>query len=104
MAITEYNPETYVEMIKEGFTIVDFYGERCGPCDYLSNVLDELVYELPFLDIIKVNTTVEQELAEKNNIRGVPVIYFYKDGEVVKDHVGSIGLAQIKELISEIMY
>lgn len=104
MAIINYNPETYDEIIKEGFTIVDFYGEHCGPCEFLSEVLDDLIYELPFINIIKVNTTKEKELAKKYKIRGVPVIYFYKDGKKVKEQVGSMDLEHIKEIISELMY
>ncbi|UPK41106.1 thioredoxin family protein [Paenibacillus pabuli] len=104
MAITNYNAETYEEIINEGFTIVDFYGEKCGPCEYLSDVLDELIFEMPFLDIIKVNTTVEHDMAEKHNIRGVPMVHFYKDGKLVQDQSGSMSLPQIKEIISKIMY
>ncbi|QSB08726.1 thioredoxin family protein [Lysinibacillus fusiformis] len=104
MPISNYNPETYEEIIKEGLTIVDFYGERCGPCEYLSDVLDELIFELPFLNIIKINTTKEIEIAKRHNIRGVPLIHFYKDGEMVKEHLGSIDLENLKKIVGELIY
>ena len=44
MAITNYDGQTFEEIIKEGFTIVDFYGEGCGPCEAFADVLDELSF------------------------------------------------------------
>lgn len=43
-------------------------------------------------------------MAKKHNIRGVPATYFYKDGEKVKEHLGSMSLEEVKEVIGEFMY
>lgn len=104
MAILNYDEKTYEETIKEGFTIVDFYGEGCGPCEALSDVLDELNFEMPFIDIIKVSTDENKKMAKEHRIMAVPTIKFIKDGEEVKSEVGFMSLEKIKEIIADNIY
>lgn len=104
MAIMQYDSNTYEETIKEGFTIVDFYGEGCGPCKAFDEVLDELDFELPFVDVIKINTDKNKEISKKNRIMAVPTIHFIKDGEIVKTETGFMNLERVKEIVAEYIY
>lgn len=104
MAITNYDGQTFEEIIKEGFSIVDFYGEGCGPCEAFAEVLDDLNFELPFINIIKVKTDVERDFAKKNRIMAVPTIHFIKDGEIVKTQTGYMNIEQVKETVAEFIY
>jgi len=57
--------------------IIDFYATWCGPCKRLAPVLDELAAEFDGqVDIYKVDTDQEQELAAMFEIRSVPSILF----------------------------
>ncbi len=63
--------------------IVDFYADWCGPCKMVAPVLEELSEDFTGkLDIYKVNTEEEQELASVFGIRSIPSILFIpKDGQ-----------------------
>jgi thioredoxin 1 len=94
----------YSEVIQDGFVIVDFYSETCGPCKNLAKVLEELVAEVPFLTIVKVNTTKFPALGASNHIELVPTMIFVKDGKEVEKTVGSMPLEGIKEIVEKYLY
>lgn len=104
MAIQMANEQNYDELIKEGFVIVDFFSMTCVPCKMFSRILEDLEGELPFVNIVKVNTTDYPELGEKNEVQAVPTIHFYKDGELLEKHVGVLPYGEVKERISKYMY
>jgi thioredoxin len=57
--------------------IIDFYADWCGPCKMVAPVLEELSGEYSGkVDIYKVNTEQEQELAAAFGIRSIPSILF----------------------------
>lgn len=63
--------------------IIDFYADWCGPCKMVAPVLEELSNEYKGkVDIYKVDTEAEQELAGIFGIQSIPSILFCpKDGE-----------------------
>ncbi|MCF8259502.1 MAG: thioredoxin [Melioribacteraceae bacterium] len=63
--------------------IIDFYADWCGPCKMVAPVLEELSEEYSDkINIYKVDTEVEQELAGVFGIRSIPSILFVpKDGK-----------------------
>lgn len=57
--------------------VIDFYADWCGPCKMVAPVLEELSGEFSGkLDVFKVNTEEEQELASVFGIRSIPSILF----------------------------
>ena len=57
--------------------IIDFYADWCGPCKMVAPVLEDLSKEYRGkLDIYKVDTEKEQELASVFGIRSIPSILF----------------------------
>jgi thioredoxin 1 len=63
--------------------IVDFYADWCGPCKMVAPILDELSTEFDGkMNVYKVNTEEEQELASAFGIRSIPSLLFVpKDGQ-----------------------
>jgi thioredoxin 1 len=63
--------------------IIDFYADWCGPCKMVAPILDELSTEFDGrMNIYKVNTEEEQELASVFGIRSIPSLLFIpKDGQ-----------------------
>jgi len=57
--------------------VIDFYADWCGPCKMVAPILEELAKDFEGkLDIYKVNTEEEQELAAVFGIRSIPSILF----------------------------
>jgi len=57
--------------------IVDFYADWCGPCRMVAPVLEDLARQYEgLIDIYKINTDEEPELAGVFNIRSIPTILF----------------------------
>ena len=63
--------------------VIDFYADWCGPCKMVAPVLEELAKEYAGkLNIYKVNTEKQQELAAAFGVRSIPSLLFCpKEGE-----------------------
>lgn len=57
--------------------IIDFYADWCGPCKMVSPIMDELSDEYEGkMDVYKVNTEQQQDLAGAFGITSIPSILF----------------------------
>ena len=63
--------------------IIDFYADWCGPCKMVAPILEELSTEYDGkVNVYKVDTEAEQELAGAFGIQSIPSILFIpKDGK-----------------------
>ena len=63
--------------------IIDFYADWCGPCKMVAPILEELATEYNGkINIYKVDTEKEVELASVFGIRSIPSLLFVpKDGQ-----------------------
>ncbi len=104
MAIQQLETENLKELLTEGFVIVDFYSTTCGPCKMFSKILEDLEAEIPFLNIVKANTSEYPSLSAQYNIQAVPTVHFYKDGELQESHVGLMQAAKLKEIVANYLY
>lgn len=69
--------------------LVDFWGEVCGPCKAMALFLPDMVKKYgDHLKIVKLNATQERALAEQYEIRSVPALIFFTNGEPVQKHQG----------------
>jgi thioredoxin 1 len=78
----------FIEEVKEGTTIVDFWAEWCGPCKMVTPVLEQLAEETG-ARLLKINVDENQELAEAFNITSIPVISLYVDGSKTAEVIGA---------------
>lgn len=83
------NKNEFETITKNGYALVDFYADWCGPCRALGPVLEELSKEYPNVSFIKVNVDEEEELAMRYRIMSIPAVFILKDGEVVESVVGA---------------
>ncbi|MEO5915942.1 MAG: thioredoxin [Luteolibacter sp.] len=78
--------------------LVDFWAEWCGPCKMIGPVIDQVATDLEGVAKVgKVNVDDARELAVKYNVRSIPLLLFFKNGEVKDQIVGaSITKDQLK--------
>lgn len=67
--------------------LVDFYADWCGPCQMLEPTVERIAAETDAA-VAKVDIDQLQSLAEANNVRGVPTLLLYVDGELEERIVG----------------
>ena len=100
----EINQSEFQEAVKEGFTLVDVYGDNCGPCVMLAKILEVLEKENPFVNIVKINADSNREFAEEFDIQGVPTILFMYDGKEEDRRLGAISVDEIMKVAAEYLY
>jgi thioredoxin 1 len=70
--------------------LVDFWAEWCGPCKMIGPVIDQVATDLDGVAKVgKVNVDEARELAVKYNVRSIPLLLFFKNGEVKDQIVGA---------------
>ena len=70
--------------------LLDFWAEWCGPCKMIGPVIDQLSGEVEGqAKVGKVNVDEARELAVKYGVRSIPLLLFFKGGEVKDQIVGA---------------
>ncbi len=63
-------------------TLVDFFATWCGPCKMQSPILDQLKEKVgDAATIVKVDVDRNPELSAKYQVRSVPTLIIFKNGE-----------------------
>lgn len=72
----ESNPSEW-KFLGDKPAIVDFYASWCSPCKMIAPILEELATECTGkIDVFKIDTEKEQELAGAFGIRSIPSLLF----------------------------
>src|SRR5881409_1232319 len=80
--------------------IVDFWAEWCGPCKMIAPLLDEIAKEkAESVKVAKVNVDDNQSLSSKFNIRAIPSLLFFKNGQL-RDQI--TGMTNKKDLLGRL--
>jgi len=91
------------KFVGERPAIIDFYADWCGPCKVVAPILEQLSEEYKGkVDIYKVDTEAQKELAAMFQIRSIPSILFIpKDGQP-QMAAGALPKAQIVSAIKDV--
>jgi thioredoxin len=84
--------------------VIDFYADWCGPCKMVSPILEELSKEYEGrLDIYKVDTEDQQELAAMFGIASIPSILFIPREGKPQMAAGAIPKKQFVQMFRDIL-
>jgi thioredoxin 1 len=80
--------------------LVDFFATWCGPCQMLLPVLNKVKDSLQDrITIIKIDVDKNQELAQKQQVRGVPTMMLFQNGKQLWRQSGVLTKEEIIKII-----
>lgn len=84
--------------------IIDFYADWCGPCKMVSPILEELSEEFAGkINVYKVDTEAEQELAAAFGIRSIPSLLFCPKDDKPQMAQGALPKPALIEAINNVL-
>jgi len=84
--------------------LVDFWAPWCGPCKTLGPLLEKLeqAYGGRF-KLVKIDTDAEQQLAQHFQIRSIPTVFAFVNGQPVDQFQGALPEGKLREFIDRLM-
>jgi thioredoxin 1 len=71
--------------------LVDFWAEWCGPCKMIAPMLNEIAGEYQGkVTVAKLNIDENPKTPLRYNVRGIPTLILFKNGQVEGQKVGAL--------------
>ena len=84
--------------------LVDFWAEWCGPCKMIAPAVHDLALEYDGkLNVAKLDVDNNPNIAMKFNVRSIPALIFFKDGQPVDQVVGALPKGALKRKIDSVL-
>ncbi|MDR3070626.1 MAG: thioredoxin [Propionibacteriaceae bacterium] len=102
MGTTALTGREFDGAVKDGIVFVDFWAGWCGPCRTFSPIFESVSEANPDITWAKVDTQVEQELADALDIQSIPTLMIFREGYLVYRHPGVLDASQLQELVKQV--
>ena len=82
--------------------LVDYWAEWCGPCKMIAPIIHELADEYEGrLTVAKMDIDSNRQTPMNYNIRGIPTMMIFKDGQVQATKVGAVSKGILTAFVEE---
>jgi thioredoxin 1 len=82
--------------------LVDYSAEWCGPCKMVGPIVEASAKQYAGrLSVAKLDIDSSPRTPSRYNVRGIPTLMLFKDGQPVATHVGSLSKAQLTTFIDK---
>ncbi len=94
---------TFQEIINQNKPVlVDFFATWCGPCKMMSPILDDVKKRFgENASIIKIDVDKNPQAVATYQIRGVPTLILFKNGNPLWRQSGVVPANELEKLINE---
>lgn len=84
--------------------LVDFWAPWCGPCRMVAPVVDEIAEQYDGkVKVVKLNTDENPGIAGQYNIRSIPTLMIFKNGQRVEQVVGAVPKATLATTLEKFL-
>jgi len=99
--VTDASFET--DVLKSGKPVlVDFWAEWCAPCKMLAPILEEISANYgDRLQIVKIDVDSNQDVPKQFQVRGIPTLMLFKDGQAIGTRVGNAPKSYLSAFINQ---